>query len=56
MTVDQGDRRFTLVLFIGNDANPSVSFHPTDGQPLPAKFYFGTGGSVRHHDWSDKAN
>jgi beta-lactamase regulating signal transducer with metallopeptidase domain len=46
VTVDQGDGRFTLILYLWYDGDPHVSFYPADGGNSFGGVYFGTGGST----------
>ena len=52
--LDRGNGRFSLILYMGYDGNPHVSFYPAEGESF-ANVYFGTGDSVLKRGWWDKS-
>jgi hypothetical protein len=53
--VDQGDGRFSLILYMRYQGNPHVSFYSADGESF-ANLYFGTGNSLLKRGWWEKAD
>jgi hypothetical protein len=54
VTVDQRNGHFSLILYMGYDGNPHISFYPEEGESF-ANVYFGTGDSVLKRGWWDKS-
>jgi len=54
VTLDKGDGRFSLVLYMPYDGNPHVSLYPAEGESF-ANVYFGTGDSVLRRGWWERA-
>ena len=57
MKLEQGDGRFSLILYMPYDGNPHVSLypaHPARGESF-ANVYLGTGDSVLKKGWWDRA-
>jgi beta-lactamase regulating signal transducer with metallopeptidase domain len=46
MTIDQGDGRFTLIVYLWYEGNPHISFYPAGGGNSFGGIYFGTGAST----------
>ncbi len=46
MTIDQGDGRFTLLVYLWYEGNPHISLYPASGGNSFGGVYFGTGAST----------
>lgn len=55
MTVNQGEGRFSLILYVAYEGNPHVSFYPDAGESF-ANVYFGAGESILKLGWWEKRN
>jgi hypothetical protein len=55
MTAERGEGRFRLLLYIGHEGKPHISFYPEGGGDGFGHVYFGTGDSVLKKGWWEGA-